>query len=92
MEVTEENVQTLLNMGFPEDNIRYALKLGKNDLSAAVGILTSDPAEVAHYKTDSLGCDDSTNQMAPPPSYEDITSELANLSEKDKEKVSFNIN
>jgi len=43
MEVNEVNVQTLLDMGFPSDvDIRRALRLGKNDLSEAVAILTDD--------------------------------------------------
>ena len=43
MDNTEENVQTLLNMGFPvESEIRRALKIAKNDLSEAVAILTND--------------------------------------------------
>lgn len=43
MEVNEEYVQTLLDMGFPSDvDIRRALRLGKNDLSEAVAILTDD--------------------------------------------------
>ena len=43
MEVNEEYVQTLLDMGFPSDvDIRRALRAGKNDLSEAVAILTDD--------------------------------------------------
>ena len=42
MDVTEENVQMLLNMGFDELDIRRALKIAKNDLSEAVAILTND--------------------------------------------------
>ena len=44
MEVSDENVQTLLSMGFPcESEIRKALRLGKNDLNEAVAILTNEP-------------------------------------------------
>ena len=43
MEVNEEYVQTLLDMGFPSDvDIRRALRAGKNDLSEAVAYLTDD--------------------------------------------------
>ena len=43
MEAQEEHVQTLLSMGFfPEDEVRRALKLAKNDLSDAVAILTNE--------------------------------------------------
>ena len=43
MDVDNESVQTLLNMGFPSEmEIRRALKLSKNDLSEAVAILTNE--------------------------------------------------
>lgn len=43
MDIDEEAVQTLLNMGFPsEGEIRRALKLAKQDLSEAVAILTNE--------------------------------------------------
>ena len=53
MEVSEENVGILQSMGFPsESEIRRALKLAKNDLGEAVGILTND-GPTGHY--DDLG-------------------------------------
>ena len=82
MDISEENVQALLNMGFPSENIRYALQIGKNDLSEAVAILTSeDPndmkmqfenttPEVSYQRDINI-----TSQMAPPPSYEEITNQ-----------------
>ena len=43
MEVNEEHVETLLNMGFPSEmDVRKALRLGKNSLNDAVAILTND--------------------------------------------------
>ena len=49
MEVSEENVAILQSMGFPsESEIRRALKLAKNDLGEAVGILTND-GPTGHY-------------------------------------------
>ena len=42
MEADEEHVLTLLSMGFMESEVRKALRIGKNDLNEAVGILTND--------------------------------------------------
>ncbi len=43
MDVDEESVRTLMNMGFPSENeIRKALRMSKNDLSEAVAILTDE--------------------------------------------------
>ena len=51
MDVDNESVQTLLNMGFPSEvEIRRALKLSKNDLSEAVAILTNEPT-TTNYDT-----------------------------------------
>lgn len=51
MDVDNEQVQMLLNMGFPSEvEIRRALKLSKNDLSEAVAILTNE-APTAGYDT-----------------------------------------
>lgn len=42
MDPSDEDVQTLLAMGFPsESEVRRALKMAKNDLSDAVDILTN---------------------------------------------------
>ena len=42
--VTDENVQTILSMGFPsESEVRRALQMAKNDLGEAVAILTNEP-------------------------------------------------
>lgn len=42
MEVNQEHVNTLLNMGFQYEDTRRALRLAKNDLNEAVAILTDD--------------------------------------------------
>lgn len=43
MEIEDENISTLLSMGFPDIvEIRRALRLAKNDLSEAVAILTNE--------------------------------------------------
>ena len=87
MDISEENVQALLNMGFPSENIRYALQIGKNDLSEAVAILTSeDPVDIkrnfGETSTDlpQYHSEINTSQMAPPPSYEEITNQHDNKS------------
>lgn len=42
MDPSDENVQTLLAMGFPsESEVRRALKMAKNDMNEAVDILTN---------------------------------------------------
>lgn len=42
MDPSDDDVQTLLAMGFPsESEVRRALKMAKNDLSDAVDILTN---------------------------------------------------
>ena len=39
----DENISTLLGMGFPDiDEIRRALRMAKNDLSEAVAVLTNE--------------------------------------------------
>ena len=43
MDVDEDYVHTLLNMGFPSEvDIRQSLQMGKNDLNEAVAILTNE--------------------------------------------------
>ena len=43
MDVEDENISTLMAMGFPEiQEIKRALRLAKNDLNEAVAILTHD--------------------------------------------------
>lgn len=42
MEVNQEHINTLLNMGFHYEGVKRALRLAKNDLNEAVAILTED--------------------------------------------------
>ena len=43
MDVEDENISTLMAMGFPDiQEIKRALRLAKNDLNEAVAILTHD--------------------------------------------------
>ena len=43
MDISEDNVQMLLSMGFPnESEVRRALRQGKDDISEAVAILTNE--------------------------------------------------
>lgn len=43
MDVEDENISTLMAMGFPDiGEIKRALRLAKNDLNEAVAILTND--------------------------------------------------
>jgi uncharacterized UBP type Zn finger protein len=43
MDVEDENISTLMSMGFPDiGEIKRALRLAKNDLNEAVAILTND--------------------------------------------------
>lgn len=43
MDVDDENITTLLNMGFPDiGEIKQALRIAKNDLNEAVAVLTND--------------------------------------------------
>ncbi len=86
MDVNEEHVQTLLNMGFPSENeIRRALRLGKNDLNEAVGILTNEHPSSNYDTLDDLDVEmkdveprgtsapaDPVYGPAPPPSYEQV--------------------
>lgn len=52
MDADDENISTLMAMGFPDINeITRALRLAKNDLNEAVAILTNDQS-VALYGPD----------------------------------------
>ncbi|GIY28827.1 ubiquitinyl hydrolase 1, partial [Caerostris extrusa] len=72
----EENIATLLSMGFENiDDIKKALRLGKNDINDAVSILTNEHAEF-HLGTDENIQDMSSSHVisvAPPP-YEPLGS------------------
>ena len=81
MDVSEENVQMILSMGFPsEAEVRRALRMAKNDLSDAVAILTDDHPVSSFDALDDVDIDmkDSKVVQAPvygpsmPPSYEEV--------------------
>ncbi|CAH1774066.1 unnamed protein product [Owenia fusiformis] len=86
MDVNEDHVQTLMNMGFPsESEIRRALKLGKNDLNEAVAILTNehpsntfdaiDDVEMKDVGTRGSDVQGPVQEFHPPlapPSYDDV--------------------
>lgn len=73
----EENIATLLSMGFENiDDIKKALRLGKNDINEAVSILTNEHSEY-HLGSDENMKDLSSSHVstiAPPPPYEPIYS------------------
>ncbi|CAK8688756.1 unnamed protein product [Clavelina lepadiformis] len=72
----EENVQTLLAMGFfDRDNVQRALELGKNDLNEAVSYLTCEMPMSSCDSTNDVNMDEQKDEgpvlyPAPPPSYE----------------------
>lgn len=84
MEGSEDNVQTLLAMGFPsESEIRRALKIGKNDLSEAVAILTNENPYTSYDTLDDLDVEMKDVESRPgqqvpvygpslPPSYDEV--------------------
>ena len=84
MDPTQENVETLLSMGFPNENeVRRALRLAKNDLNEAVAILTNEHPSSQFDTLEELDVemkDDVSNGQtsgpvygpAPPPSYEEL--------------------
>lgn len=80
MEVDEEHVNTLLNMGFPsEPEVRRALKMAKNDLNDAVAYLTNDHPTSPYDTLDDIEMQDLHPKSvtspvfgpAPPPSYDE---------------------
>ena len=53
MDVEDENISTLMAMGFPEiQEIKRALRLAKNDLNEAVAILTHDQSSSSYMPPD----------------------------------------
>lgn len=80
MDVSEENVQMIMSMGFPsEAEVRRALRMAKNDLSDAVAILTDDHPVSSYDALDDTDMDikESKTVQAPvygpslPPSYDE---------------------
>lgn len=80
MEVEEEHVHTLLSMGFPESEIRRALRRAKNDLNEAVAYLTNDQTLPSDWEeVDDVEMKDIHSRPSqtmyspsPPPSYDDV--------------------
>ncbi len=79
MDVSDESVQTLLNMGFPsEGEIRRALKIAKNDLSEAVAILTNENPAGSYDSLDDVEMQETRSSSKPvygpslPPSYDEV--------------------
>ena len=88
MEVDEEQVHTLLTMGFGELEVRKALRRAKNDLNEAVAYLTNDHPTSTYDTLDEIDVemkpDPQARAMSDPvygpsplpnflPSYEDVT-------------------
>lgn len=58
MEGDDENINTLLCMGFPDvAEIKRALRLAKNDLNEAVAILTNEQPLSSYGTVDDLSLD-----------------------------------
>nr|CAB3267565.1 ubiquitin carboxyl-terminal hydrolase 48-like [Phallusia mammillata] len=79
MDVSEENVQALLGMGFyDESNVRRALQCAKNDLNEAVSYLTCEMPMSSYdnvSEVDVIMSDLQTSDLysgASPPSYDDV--------------------
>ncbi|GFW12469.1 ubiquitin carboxyl-terminal hydrolase 24 [Trichonephila clavipes] len=80
----EESIATLLSMGFENiDDIKKALRLGKNDINEAVSILTNEHSEY-HLGTDESVQDMSSSHVmsvVPPPPYEPLCSSQYDLAQ-----------
>ena len=77
MDNTEEYVNTLLNMGFPNEmEIRRALRMSKNELNDAITILTSgSPVNYDGFEDLDIEMKDIQRPVqysSPPPSYDDV--------------------
>lgn len=58
MDVEDENISTLMAMGFPDiGEIKRALRLAKNDLNEAVAILTNDQSVSSYGPVADLNID-----------------------------------
>ena len=79
--ISEENVQTLLAMGFPsESEVRRALQMAKNDPNDAVSILTKEP-QLSPHDTVSMDYSVVSNVYGPqlPPSYDEVCQETGQM-------------
>lgn len=58
MDVEDENISTLMAMGFPDiGEIKRALRMAKNDLNEAVAILTNDQSVTPYGPVADLNID-----------------------------------
>ena len=77
--VSDENVQTILSMGFPsESEVRRALQMAKNDLGEAVAILTNEPPTPYEHMDIDLGDKSGPNSTYGPhlpPTYDEVCNE-----------------
>lgn len=70
----EENITTLLSMGFENiDDIKKALALGKNDINEAVSILTNEHSEYHLGSDDNMKDLSSSHVSIAPPPYESLS-------------------
>ena len=89
MEASEENVQQLLAMGFPDPaKVRRALRLARNDLSEAVAILTNEHPSTNYDTLDDVEMrdtekwDNTAQETLPtygpflPPTYEEAQQQI----------------
>ncbi len=65
MDVEDENISTLMAMGFPDiGEIKRALRLAKNDLNEAVAILTNDQSLSSYGPVADLNIDVDMKEVA----------------------------
>ena len=65
MDVEDENISTLMAMGFPDiGEIKRALRLSKNDLNEAVAILTNDQSVSSYGPVSDLNIDVDMKEVA----------------------------
>lgn len=58
MDLEDENISTLMAMGFPDiGEIKRALRMAKNDLNEAVAILTNDQSVTSYGPVADLNID-----------------------------------
>ena len=58
MDVEDENISTLMAMGFPDiGEIKRALRMAKNDVNEAVAILTNDQSVTSYGPSIDLNID-----------------------------------
>lgn len=81
MDISEDNVQMLRDMGFPcESEVRRALRMAKNDLNEAVAILANDHPSSSYDTLDDVEMKDvhrrstHTQVYGPhlPPAYDEV--------------------